>query len=170
MAQSIAWKHTTIALSAGLDSKAASFECSQKLYLPCSWLGRPENVNSYPHYLCNLELKKMATASTLDQKPKYTCIGHTWGRWRIGSSIAMFGMPWMVPQSLWCGATARSTAPSATPFCHWICLDRSVLHSARRPAHRNACNYSLQDCSTGLDIQQVTHLHCVAKTASCMLA
>jgi hypothetical protein len=41
----------------------------------------------------------MVTVNMLDQKHKYTCISHTWGRWGIGNFIAMSGVPWMVPQT-----------------------------------------------------------------------
>ncbi|KAI0140729.1 hypothetical protein BJ166DRAFT_472864 [Pestalotiopsis sp. NC0098] len=52
-----------------------------------------------PFYLWDTSARQTVATSTLKIFPKYVCISHTWGRWRMSSSANVPGVPWRVPQN-----------------------------------------------------------------------
>lgn len=62
------------------------------------WFSRITFVEN-PFYLWDALLRKTVMVDELPQLPKYTCISHTWGRWRKNSSVAVPGVDWPVPEN-----------------------------------------------------------------------
>lgn len=52
-----------------------------------------------PHHLWDVTECCTVTVSELPGVPEYTCISHTWGRWRLNSSASIPGVPWPVPEN-----------------------------------------------------------------------
>lgn len=63
-----------------------------------TWYGNKTSCG-LPHYLWDNETHKTVTASGIRPRPEYMCISHTWGRWRLPSSIHVTGVPWPVPEN-----------------------------------------------------------------------
>ena len=61
----------------------------------------PENDsdNGYPYYRWDCEVQRTVVVSDYVQCPLYTCISHTWGRWRLPSAANEEGVPWLVPEN-----------------------------------------------------------------------
>lgn len=67
---------------------------------PCPWLGLKPNEMHAPHYLWDVEKRRLIVPSRLDRHPTYLAISHTWGRWEIsGNTRRVIGVPWAVPQN-----------------------------------------------------------------------
>lgn len=62
------------------------------------WLPAPNKVNDKPYYLWDIKNKKTVVTADLGSSFEYTCISHTWGRWRQGME-KVNGVPWFVPQN-----------------------------------------------------------------------
>lgn len=52
-----------------------------------------------PYYLWDVEAGRTVQVADLSQCPEYTCISHTWGRWRTRTDAAIPGVPWPVPEN-----------------------------------------------------------------------
>lgn len=52
-----------------------------------------------PFFLWDALEGRTVTVGTLESCPPYTCISHTWGRWRKDSSLVIPGVPWPVPEN-----------------------------------------------------------------------
>lgn len=65
-------------------------------YIP--WLD-DQRPKSPPYYLWDVTGCCTVTVSELPSVPQYTCISHTWGRWRLNSSDSIPGVPWPVPRN-----------------------------------------------------------------------
>lgn len=52
-----------------------------------------------PYYLWDVSSQKTVIVHELASCPAYTCISHTWGRWRTNSDIFVPGVPWLVPEN-----------------------------------------------------------------------
>ena len=68
----------------------------------CPWIPssstQPGIEATNPYYLWSIPENRTVEFSTLpDPKPGYTCISHTWGRWRGGKMVRVEGVPWLVP-------------------------------------------------------------------------
>lgn len=51
-----------------------------------------------PYFLWDATLRKTVVVDELNHCPEYTCISHTWGRWRIkDQSFQIPGVAWLVP-------------------------------------------------------------------------
>lgn len=60
--------------------------------------GRATQRHHAPRYLWDIQ--KRCTVTMAGSCPPYTCISHTWGRWRSKSpSVAIPGVKWKVPQN-----------------------------------------------------------------------
>lgn len=99
-AQRISWKFASVSWNKGLD-QCCSNSCSFENPLPrkdyCPWLTKDVSQSAFPRYLWHIESKR--TVDTLDfpRRAKYTCISHTWGRWRKNEWALIKGVPWKVP-------------------------------------------------------------------------
>lgn len=65
-------------------------------YVP--WLD-DQSPAGLPHYLWDVAECRTVTVSEMPDVPEYTCISHTWGRWRLNSSASIPGVPWPVPEN-----------------------------------------------------------------------
>lgn len=65
-------------------------------YIP--WL-RDQSPAGLPHYLWDVAECCTVTVSELPFVSDYTCISHTWGRWRLDSYASIPGVPWLVPEN-----------------------------------------------------------------------
>ncbi|MCJ1371187.1 hypothetical protein MMC20_002402 [Loxospora ochrophaea] len=65
----------------------------------CPWL--PENVRAgeQPYYLWHIKGKCTVEVHTLSGRVDWTCISHTWGRWRTEKFHQISGVPWRVPDN-----------------------------------------------------------------------
>jgi hypothetical protein len=66
---------------------------------PCQWLSTSNNASSQPFYLWDIHGMHTVETDSLQSKVPYTCISHTWGRWKIEPPIHIPGVPWAVPQN-----------------------------------------------------------------------
>lgn len=70
---------------------------------PCPWL--PSHSKSgKPAFLWDIKEKKTVRFHGDEERPVYTIISHTWGRWRIpqtqpNSNMSIRGVPWLVPRN-----------------------------------------------------------------------
>jgi hypothetical protein len=64
----------------------------------CSWLVPATGTTGMPYYLWDITRKITIITKDMDDSPAYTCISHTWGRWRVpDTSVGLEGVPWPVP-------------------------------------------------------------------------
>lgn len=74
---------------------------------PCQWLTSEEVSISSPHegaqppyFLWDREQKATIKSSSLHERPLYSIVSHTWGRWRTPAEpIRIDGVPWPIPQN-----------------------------------------------------------------------
>lgn len=71
----------------------------------CPWLAPPKLRSAaadegYPHFLWDIVNCCTIETTTLKRPlPAYTCVSHTWGRWRLDTSTNLQGVPWEVPRN-----------------------------------------------------------------------
>lgn len=64
------------------------------------WIDDSSTSSSYPHYLWSTkESRTVSTKNLPDPKPPYTCVSHTWGRWRQKTNTRIPGVVWDVPDN-----------------------------------------------------------------------
>lgn len=92
-----------IAQRISISSLMPSWEACKTEYprpeLNVSPLPEDDSDKGYPHYLWDREAQTTVVVSELDQCPPYTCVSHTWGRWRLKSAANVKGVPWSVPEN-----------------------------------------------------------------------
>lgn len=98
-AQRISWKFTSVSWTEGLDkcNEFSSFKNPLPRMDYCPWLKKDSSRSGFPRYLWHIASKKTVSTLPLPQKVEYTCISHTWGRWRQQKWISISGVPWQVP-------------------------------------------------------------------------
>lgn len=98
-AQRISWKFTYLSWDEGLDNcnKCSFFENPVPRMYYCPWLKRDRSRSGFPRYLWHITSKQTVDTLTFSKRADYTCISHTWGRWRKAGSISIPGVPWQVP-------------------------------------------------------------------------
>lgn len=52
-----------------------------------------------PFYLWDSTERRTVVVDLLERCPKYTCVSHTWGRWRKDTCADIAGVPWPVPEN-----------------------------------------------------------------------
>lgn len=52
-----------------------------------------------PFYLWDSVERRTVEVDILEKCPKYTCVSHTWGRWRKDNCADVAGVPWPVPEN-----------------------------------------------------------------------
>lgn len=66
----------------------------------CPWLDRESITGERPYYLWDVLRERTVTVHELQETPKYTCVSHTWGRWRIDKMVSVEGVPrWKIPEN-----------------------------------------------------------------------
>ena len=69
----------------------------------CTWLKEQHVNNIFPHFLWDIQSQRTldTEAEHIDfSHVKYTCVSHTWGRFRIaGRGASIEGCPWEVPRN-----------------------------------------------------------------------
>ncbi|KAF4300684.1 hypothetical protein GTA08_BOTSDO10933 [Botryosphaeria dothidea] len=107
----------------------------------CTWLPDlpADRSQSMPHYLWDIHQHRTVESASLGASRAYTCISHTWGRWRIrGAHARLPGVPWPVPRNRKFRVedlpVVLHHAPSTTRYV-WLDLlcipqDRSALGDA----------------------------------------
>ena len=59
-----------------------------------------ETYNEKPRWLWSVDLRETIYVPSLPSCPPYTCISHTWGRWRKTTSVPVNGVrEWLVPEN-----------------------------------------------------------------------
>ncbi|RDW57493.1 hypothetical protein BP6252_13753 [Coleophoma cylindrospora] len=98
-AQRISWKFTLVSWNDGLDMSSTSkaFENPSRRIDYCPWLKRDKSRSGFPRYLWDIVQKKTVDTSDFPKSVEYTCISHTWGRWRKKEWVTIPGVPWRVP-------------------------------------------------------------------------
>jgi hypothetical protein len=67
----------------------------------CPWLIREAMTNERPYYLWHVTQRRGVIVHQLNEAPEYTCISHTWGRWRTDKMLTVEGIPWWrVPENI----------------------------------------------------------------------
>ena len=66
---------------------------------PCAWLGNAKDGIEMPYFLWDIRHMKAVESSGIGELVAYTCISHTWGRWRTEQSCNLPGVPWAVPMN-----------------------------------------------------------------------
>ncbi|POS70689.1 hypothetical protein DHEL01_v210919 [Diaporthe helianthi] len=56
-------------------------------------------LQEYPYYLWDAIEQQTKQVHSLSGCPNYTCVSHTWGRWRKSSSAIIPGVEWPVPEN-----------------------------------------------------------------------
>jgi hypothetical protein len=59
-----------------------------------SWLPPIDRETGMPFYLWDIRNRRTVITTDLPGEPQYTCISHTWGRWREKSWAKIDGVPW----------------------------------------------------------------------------
>jgi hypothetical protein len=98
-AQRISWKFTSVSWGEGIENASNSkiFTNPHGRNDPCPWLKRDKSREGFPRYLWDISLKKTVDTAEFTRRVNYTCISHTWGRWRKKDWINITGVPWRVP-------------------------------------------------------------------------
>ena len=69
----------------------------------CSWLKDKDVYHVFPRFLWNIESRRTVDTQaeqTDFSQIEYTCVSHTWGRFRIpGRGVSITGCPWEVPRN-----------------------------------------------------------------------
>ena len=67
----------------------------------CPWLQRRVDPENLPFYLWDTEKRETVETQSLAGEPQFTCVSHTWGRWRLEEEpeLRIPGVPWPVPQN-----------------------------------------------------------------------
>ena len=88
-AQRISWKFTTTSWNEGLSkcSEFSTFENPLPRMDYCPWLKKDSSRSGFPRYLWHVASKRTVDTTHLPRRVKYTCISHTWGRWRQKESM-----------------------------------------------------------------------------------
>ena len=81
------------------SSKMHYFHPQSATIAACPWLMSPTYRPGLPCYLWDVTNERTVLVKKLSERPQYTAISHTWGRWRRGPSIAVEGCLWKVPQN-----------------------------------------------------------------------
>ena len=101
--------------------------------ISCSWI---KDASELPFYLWHIQSRCTVQVDSLSERPSYTAISHTWGRWRTGSSVKLTGVPeWDIPQNSMfdvCNLpTILAKVPVSTPYLWFdlVCIPQN--HSKR---------------------------------------
>lgn len=68
----------------------------------CPWLQNDigDIRAALPYYLWDRKRMRTIRTDALEERPGYTAISHTWGRWvKPGTSIRVRGVPWSIPEN-----------------------------------------------------------------------
>lgn len=75
-------------------------ECDGITLDPCSWISLQTGRAGLPYFLWDVTARETITVAEIQEVPKYICISHTWGRWRIrDATIVVKGVPWPIPRN-----------------------------------------------------------------------
>lgn len=67
---------------------------------PVPWLQLGQIEDDLPYFLWDISGKQTVLVNKLGFIPTYTCISHTWGRWRKSNSVTITGVDgWKVPEN-----------------------------------------------------------------------
>lgn len=99
VSQRVAWKFTILDWNQGLENSTTSqvFENPLERKNYCPWLHKDKTREGFPRYLWDVAQKKTVDTSEFAHRVPYTCISHTWGRWRRKEWVDVVGVPWRVP-------------------------------------------------------------------------
>lgn len=61
------------------------------------WLSNAPDKDEMPYYLWDTSAKRTVVVHELFETPRYSCVSHTWGRWRLPNLVVLQGVPWKVP-------------------------------------------------------------------------
>ena len=99
-AQRISWKFTCVSWNEGLEKSTKLFTTFENP-LPrtkyCPWLKKDLSRSGFPRYLWHITSKRTVDTQQLPRRVEYTCISHTWGRWRRKQFAVIPHVPWQVP-------------------------------------------------------------------------
>jgi hypothetical protein len=105
---------------------AQSLESPSSRKEVCPWLSNTVLNDEHPYYLWDIKGKKAVVFMelALGKRPKYTCISHTWGRWRTDKYTALENVPLKIPNNsiFKVGDFARYLLASSSANCGRLCL------------------------------------------------
>ncbi len=111
---------------------------------PCPWLKLHEQSNELPYYLWDVRAKRTITTDSLQHRPHYVAISHTWGRWKCGSPTRVEGVDWLVPQNERFAVKSlpddlyNASLPSSYVWIDLFCIPQDRSHWALKEISRQA--------------------------------
>ncbi len=117
--------------------------------LSCPWL---KDDRGLPYYLWDRITERTVETSTLADRPAYTAISHTWGRWREEQSAYVSGVEgWPIPQNSLFDVTQLpkilSRVPTSTRFIWFdlVCIPQDRSKKAEEEIARQAIIFDQAD-------------------------
>lgn len=98
-AQRISWKFTSVSWNQGVEfsTNCNVFKNPLARMDYCPWLNRDLSRDGFPRYLWNIREKKTVDTVNFPKRERYTCVSHTWGRWRKKEWAQIPNISWRVP-------------------------------------------------------------------------
>lgn len=161
----------------------ASYDSSP--WLPKVQRGHSTDLNDLPLYLWDRELSRTRKTSDiiLEETPvEYTCVSHTWGRWKKETAAHLSGVDWAIPENTIFEVTdlpnILAGVPAHTRFLWFdlVCLPQDVTSpeytsEVSRQAtifyHASACIAWINQISSWHNMQECVRwmvLHCLQAT------
>lgn len=79
---------------------SASLQHPSVLKETCPWLPLSKTRNEMPYYLWDSTIGTTVVAHELPTRSDYSCVSHTWGRWRLAGTAAIKGVSeWEIPRN-----------------------------------------------------------------------
>lgn len=104
----VTYQQSNSATSAAPPISESTWHYPAPLFDVCPWLSTPGlgdnpyagNSDEYPHFLWHIASGRTVETALLQRpRPAYTCVSHTWGRWRLDAMTDLQGVPWQLPEN-----------------------------------------------------------------------
>ncbi|KAL1639159.1 hypothetical protein SLS58_008246 [Diplodia intermedia] len=104
----------------------------------CTWLPPLDDKRTcLPYYLWDVVERRTILTASITEIPSYTCVSHTWGRWKLESEpdAQLEGVPWEIPRNSKFDVenlpSLLSKIPTGTPYVWFdlLCIpqDGSII-------------------------------------------
>ncbi|KAK8133122.1 hypothetical protein PG999_001295 [Apiospora kogelbergensis] len=108
----------------------------------CPWIA---DTSGLPFYLWDVANGRTVETKELAERPLYTAVSHTWGRWSTGSSVTVHGLDaWAVPENTLFDVKQLpwilSRVPTSTPYIWFdlVCIPQDNSDRGRDEIARQA--------------------------------